>query len=507
MLAALLAVRYPHFADLAESWLATGATAFGIWHNGRPLAHWPGADDLAAPGLVAPIRLGATVIGDLRVAGLSDANAQARLAAEAALVSAMVQLEDELQRMTADLVESRDQLLALYRMAPVLRGHASLERALTSLLGEAIRLIKAQSGFAVFVPDSDGPTLIQHPERHLDEALVWRCFWHAHANNYVGLPPAADVPSALPPGIQNLLFLPLPIRGAIAAGLGLVNKPGAGFTAPDIKLARAIAEQTSAQIENVLLAQETAGQARLQSEMDLARRVQARLLPQHAPSVAGLELVAHSRPVFHVGGDFYDFVALPERPFIFTVGDVVGKGLSAALLMTMTRAALHSKAAFLPDPTPQAIIRQANADMYGHFTQVGSFATAFVGCYRPAERLLTYANAGHAPVIYRPRDGAPVLLEADGTAIGVLTASLCRDRTVELGPGDLLVVATDGFIDARDPTSAMFGCERLLHLVDSLAGHTPREIADAIYHAIGHFEASRPQDDDQTLVVIKGVAA
>jgi sigma-B regulation protein RsbU (phosphoserine phosphatase) len=232
-----------------------------------------------------------------------------------------------------------------------------------------------------------------------------------------------------------------------------------------------------------------------------------RLLPQQLPRVDKLDIYASSRPALQVGGDFYDFVTQPDRPFIFSVADVTGKGMAAALLMTMARTAIHSKASFMPKPTPEIVMKNSNEDLFEDFIQVGMFATAFIGQYQPHSQKLLYANAGHSPVIYRPANGRARLLEADSTPIGVLRVSLCKNHQVPLGLDDVLVVATDGFSEARNPRDEMFGYERLLELVDRAADRSAHAIADALFEAVDRFGVGRPQDDDQTLVVIKGAAA
>jgi sigma-B regulation protein RsbU (phosphoserine phosphatase) len=303
-----------------------------------------------------------------------------------------------------------------------------------------------------------------------------------------------------------MLAVPIWVRGSIMASLGLANRPG-GFGTPDTKLVRAIADQASAQIERMLLYQEMFDQAKLRTEMDLARRVQLDLMPRNLPAVPGLDLYATSRPALQVGGDFFDFIVGEGRPFLFSLGDVTGKGLSAALLMTMTRSAIHSKAQFMPDPTPEAVMRQSNEDLFNDFTRVGVFATAFVGQYEPGAQQILYANAGHSPVIYRPFDGEPRLLRADSTAIGILPVCHCRNQSVRMRPGDLLVVATDGFSDARNAHDEMFDIERLIELIDQLATQPACAIADAMFETVDRFGGGRNQDDDQTLVVIKGAAS
>ena len=129
------------------------------------------------------------------------------------------------------------------------------------------------------------------------------------------------------------------------------------------------------------------------------------------------------RPALQVGGDFYDYFVSAKtigRPFTFAVGDVSGKGLSAALLMAMTRTNLRGNALRTADCTPETILARANEDLYDDFTEVGMMATVLVGQYDPASGMLSYANAGHSPVILCPAGGPARLLEADGPAMGVL---------------------------------------------------------------------------------------
>ncbi|RMD81683.1 MAG: serine/threonine-protein phosphatase, partial [Chloroflexi bacterium] len=164
----------------------------------------------------------------------------------------------------------------------------------------------------------------------------------------------------------------------------------------------------------------------------------------------------------------------------------------------------HSKAQFMPSPTPASVMRQSNEDLYNDFTRIGVFATVFVGQYEAERREIAYVNAGHAPVIYRPRSGNAELLLADNTAIGILPVNHFQNRYLPLRPGDLLVVATDGFSDARNVDDEMFGIERLLVAIDELAERSAREIADGLFSAIDRFSAGHPQDDDQTLIVLKG---
>jgi sigma-B regulation protein RsbU (phosphoserine phosphatase) len=241
--------------------------------------------------------------------------------------------------------------------------------------------------------------------------------------------------------------------------------------------------------------------------MQLAQSVQLNLLPQRPPGVMGLDLWAASHPASTVGGDFYDFILRPDQSLTFTVGDVSGKGMPAALLMAMTRTVIRNKAKSVPSPTPEVVMGLSNEELYHDFTEVSMFATVFVGQYEPDSRELLYANAGHSPVIYCPAGGAARLLRADGTAMGILPKSMSADQRLLLEPGDVLVVGTDGLSEAHNAHDEMFGYDRLLEVVESLAVRPAQAIADGLYQTVNNFSAGQPQDDDQTLVVLKGVNA
>jgi sigma-B regulation protein RsbU (phosphoserine phosphatase) len=486
---------------MAEAWLQAGAASFGLWSDSQPLARWPTGSPDAQSALVSMLQVHGATIGELRVAGLSGAVWQTRLDADARLVSQLAVIEDELERMTAELIDSQDQLLALYDLTQSTRSHLDIDQTLHSLTHESARLVKADRAALIFAAKGRQPTLALYPPAPEDDDELLRLL-SSERDLVLNWPQRA---MAFPAEIRNLLFVPMTIRGAQSAGLALINKSNGDFTSPDLKLARALSDQAGAQIENVLLYQETLEQARLKAEMDLAADIQLRLLPQHTPQVAGLDICAGSRPALQVGGDFYDFIQRSNRPLVFTVGDVSGKGMSAALLMAVSRTVIANAAKFMPDPTSDGIMRRANEDLYDDFTEVSMFATAFIGQYNRALRELTYANAGHSPVIFCPAGGRARMLEADGTAIGVLPVSLCEKQTLAFQPGDVLIVASDGFSEARNPAKELFGYDRLLRLAEDLREQSAQEIGNALFAAVERFGAGQPQDDDQTIIVLKAL--
>ncbi|MDV7391051.1 PP2C family protein-serine/threonine phosphatase, partial [Arthrospira platensis SPKY1] len=327
------------------------------------------------------------------------------------------------------------------------------------------------------------PVSVHHPRRMVDDQIlhyalnVMQTTQRKMLLNENDLWPAHSA-------LRNLLLFPLHIRGVRRAALGLLNKVGSEFLTPDEKLVEAISQHVAARIENLLLYNQMLDQTRLQTEMELAQRVQSNLLPRQVPQISGLDLWATSRPAHQVGGDFYDFLDRPGRPFAFAVGDISGKGLPAALLMAMTRMVIRAKTGTLPYPSPNAVLARSNEELYDDFTGVNMFATVFVGQYNGAKRELVFANAGHSPVIYRPAQGDARLLQADSTALGILPTSRPTNQQVRLHAGDVLVVGTDGLSEAHDSHKKMFGYDKLLQLVNMLAEASAKEIANGLYQAV-----------------------
>ena len=378
-----------------------------------------------------------------------------------------------------------------------------MDDLLNTFATEAARLVKAPATCALLV--SDHPMEVAHyPETLLTQPMLMALFGQVQETGRYVLLQGENASSLLPPTVESVLVKPVRIRGEICGAIIAMNKAD-GFHSPDIKLLRVLADYAGTQIESTMLHQELLSRARMQTEMELAQNVQLRLLPQQLPQVADVDIAAGTLPALQVGGDFYDCMYQPGEPFTFVVGDVTGKGMPAALLMMMSRTLICSKARSMSDITPASILGSANDDLYDDFTEVGMFATVFIGQYDQRERMLYYANAGHSPVIYCPLGGSAVLLEADGTPMGVLPVSLCENQALELRSGDVLVAATDGFSEAANEDGELFGYERLLYLVEGLAQETAQGIASGMFDAIATFSSGHQQDDDQTLFVIKGV--
>ena len=210
-------------------------------------------------------------------------------------------------------------------------------------------LIKTQAAFAYLEQSSGGRLFVQHPTTGIDEQVLLDLIDRSDGD-HTGVLINDATGAILPAGVTNIVLLPISIRGSSIAGIGLVNKLDGDFTSPDLKLIRAICDQAGAQVENILLYQESLEQERLRTEIDLAAQIQSRLLPQHLPQIAGIDIVAGSRPALQVGGDFYDFITKPDQSTTFAVGDVAGKGISASLIMSITHTVLRNCGTFHDNP-------------------------------------------------------------------------------------------------------------------------------------------------------------
>lgn len=504
MLAAVVSAQRNQFKAMAEAWLASGAKSFSVWADGQMLRSWPGSIQVDTAVLRAPISLNGSEIGDLRVTGISTAAAEGLLRSEAGIVSRLARMEKELKGMTARLIDTQDQLLAMYDLTEATRHQLDMGELLQQLAYKTAQLEATEGSFLMHKQEDDSLYIEYYPQPMLDEEIIRSCLKKVQNTGNELLLNLSETEYSKA-GLRNLLFVPIRIRGEITAALGLVNKRDGDFLSPDTKLARVIAEHAGSRMEHLVLYKESLEQTRLQVEADLAQRVQLNLLPKKFPKITGLDLWAGSQPASHVGGDFYDFINTPNKPFTFTVGDVSGKGMPAALLMAMTRTVIRTKTNIEPSPSPEVILDKCNEELYDDFTEVSMFATVFIGQFDENSEQLTYANAGHSPVIYCPADGEPRMLEADGTAMGVLPTSLSEDHTITMKKGDVLVVATDGFSEASNTNEEFFGYDRLLKVIKVLSKKPAKSIVEGLYETISNFSAGHQQDDDQTLIVVKTI--
>lgn len=410
-----------------------------------------------------------------------------------------------LEGLTAELVQTRDQLVALYQVSQASRGCWQVEQVLERTVETIERLVSAQAVLLSIQPEDQDSFTFQTPQNFLDQEIFEQVLFCPQGKDLLAAGHFGAVRSV---ASLRVLVLPLDIRGATQATLGLVFEKQQQLKSPEIKLARAIADYAGAQIENVLLFQASLELTRLETEMDLAHQVQRRLLPQRVPVTPGLQIWGASQPAHRVGGDFFDFVPNAEDHVLnFLVGDISGKGLSAALIMAMTRTILRSEIQDAQGENPQVVLQRANSALYEDFLEQNMFATVLVGSYHPQSRLLEFANAGHSPVVYLPLDGAARLVEPDGTPLGILHQTLSQKQSLVLQNGDIFMVGTDGITEAENEIGQRYGIDRMLDTIHQIKHLPAARLGQRLVEDVKLFSGRRPAADDLTLLVLKANAA
>jgi len=310
--------------------------------------------------------------------------------------------------------------------------------------------------------------------------------------------------------LQTEVLLPLNARdkllGFISLGPKRSDEP---YSGSDLRLLKSVAAQTGLALENARLmsaiADEVAQRERLNRELEIAREVQERLFPQTLPPIAGIAYAGACRPALGVGGDYYDFLALPGGQLGIAVGDVSGKGIAAALTMASLQASLRGEATRMTDDLA-ALVSNVNRLVY-EASSANRYATFFYGQYNPASRLLTYVNAGHNPpmLFHRPSTGEWQLsrLETGGTVVGLLESFPYQQAASTIAPGDIFIAFTDGISEAMNAADEEWGEERLVETIRGCGGSNPSEIIARIMQAADAFVAGAKQHDDMTLVVLE----
>ncbi len=253
---------------------------------------------------------------------------------------------------------------------------------------------------------------------------------------------------------------------------------------------------------------------RLQTELEIAREVQSQLYPKEAPPTCGLKLTVRCDPARMVSGDYYDYAQIARGKLAFAIGDVAGKGISAALLMATLQAALRAQistytplraneCADVPEVDAARLVTKLNKQIYAH-TAPEKYATFFFATFDEDTRTLTYTNAGHlSPLLFRKDEVIP--LDSNGTVVGAFPFAQYDESCMILNPGDLLVCYTDGITEPENAYGEMFGEERMIDLIKKHAAEDDHEIVRIVLDSVRSWTGSPELHDDMTLLLARQV--
>lgn len=245
----------------------------------------------------------------------------------------------------------------------------------------------------------------------------------------------------------------------------------------------------------------TAARERIESELSIANKIQMGMVPHKFPEADNLDLYAKLKPAREVGGDFYDFLLKDGRSLYFAIGDVSGKGIPAALVMSVTIAAFRSIAKLELD-CAQIVSEINNTLCEGN--EQSMFVTLFIGRLDLATGELTYCNAGHNPaVVIDPQGNASFLQQKSNLAIGLMEGFDYQMESITLSPGTRLVLYTDGVTEAEQEDKSQFGNARLLGWASAQQCQGAKEACKDLYYNVKAFAGDTPQNDDITIMTIK----
>lgn len=411
-----------------------------------------------------------------------------------------------------------DPLATLYRISQAFSSSLDLDEVLDRVMDEVVATTQAERGFLMLREPEGELTVrvargmdqqaIDSPEFQVSRSVVER----VAANGQPTLTSDAQSDSWLGGrasvrmlGLRAILCVPLKLKGAPIGVIYVDNRLQVGIFSPqDLELLAGIASSAAIAIENARLYAIAVDRGRLERELQMAREVQANLIPRRTPSFPGWEFAAAWRPAREVSGDFYDFIPLDPRRLGVVIADVTDKGMPAALFMAHTRSVL--RASLVGHPVPAEAVTAAN-----RLAAADSANGMFVSlCYVEvdAEGGAVWVNAGHnPPLVYRPSTRAFTELARHGLPLGIDEAARYAQGGERLQEGDLILMYTDGLSEGADAEGREFGTGGARQVLEATAGSSAAAILAALLKAHADFLGSTAPSDDVTVVVLQRRAA
>jgi serine phosphatase RsbU (regulator of sigma subunit) len=424
-----------------------------------------------------------------------------------------VTLSDSRQQVL--LAQSPSRLMAILEITSRLAQTFQLNQLLPKILDSLFQLFKqADRGFILLIDEETGvPVPRQIQTRHerdgttprFSRQIVAQCL--KSGNALLSKDACQDFnasESVAEAKIRSVMCVPLLTRDTNEP-FGLIQLDtqdrGKKFNGEDLKLLVAVAGQAAIAIENAKLYQVMHEREQGERDMVLARQVQRSILPEHLPEVPNYEFFAHYASALEVGGDYYDFIVRPDGQVVVTIGDVAGKGMPAALLMA--KLASDARYCLLSEADPAAAVARLNNLLLPSAQQIDRFVTLVTALLDPERQTVALVNAGHlAPLLYRqasgaveeamPRDGA-------GMPVGIRKDTCYSVWPVHLGPGDCLLLFTDGVTEATDAREHQF---KECRVRDSLQAGPPgpHAMGERLVAAVKQYSLGSKQRDDITVV-------
>lgn len=410
---------------------------------------------------------------------------------------------------------SIERLETLYRVSQALASTLELEAVLKAVMDQIIAVTKAERGFLMLGATAQALRFqaargidqqeINDPEFQVSRGIIDKVAQSAQpvvtsdAQQEAWL---AGRQSVMSLKLRSIMCVPMMLKDQMIGLVYVDNRMQAGIFRPDdLDMLQVVANTAAVAIENARLHEQAVVQARLERELEVAQQVQASLIPDQAPSVPGFELGARWRAAYEVAGDFYDFVPRPDGEMGIVIGDVTDKGVAAAFFMALARTTVRASLASQAEAV--ACLAQANRLLCADASS-GMFVTLFYLGLRPGQCRVVGVNAGHNPPLwYRASRSELRALDRGGLPLGIEEAQTYADQEFEVEPGDILLLYTDGLVDAEDTDRQPYGLERLEAALRAQAERPAAELAAGLEAEVTKYCRGAPAVDDVTLVVVR----
>jgi serine phosphatase RsbU (regulator of sigma subunit) len=301
-------------------------------------------------------------------------------------------------------------------------------------------------------------------------------------------------------GVGTRMGAPLIYHG-VHYGVVYVESKHSGFRQEDVDLLQTVATQAGLAMHATRVQAQLVNREKLERDLRVARQIQRSLLPANVPQVVGLDFAVHYEPAYQIGGDFYDFIWHDPSHLGLAVGDVAGKAISAALYMARLTSELRSRAAIAR--TPARLLRRVNQEI-SQLGDDGMFATLVYCIYDLENRSLVFTNAGHCVPLLRRGDRVfPLQAERAHTPpLGVTPELEAGEARVQLHSGDMLIMVSDGILEARDPRGNDYGLSRLSRRIRTARGNVNDIVKSILADIDSHVGEQGQQGDDMTIVAM-----
>ncbi|HEX4998948.1 MAG TPA: GAF domain-containing SpoIIE family protein phosphatase [Terriglobia bacterium] len=298
---------------------------------------------------------------------------------------------------------------------------------------------------------------------------------------------------------RSEMVVPLTYKGRVIGVVDLESTEVEYFTEYHQQLLMTLASRIASALVNAeLYARVSENERRMDREMKIAREIQLRLMPEEIPSVDPLDIAVTFKSVAHLGGDLYDFIEFDDGRLAIVVGDVAGKGAPAALYAALSSGIIRTRAT--RKYPPGQMLELVNKTLYERPIE-SQYCALTYAVFEPKTRTIAMANSG-LPYPLLLRDGSARFLDLAGIPVGLLPETKYQELELQLLPGDVLVLYSDGLVEARNETDEDFGLKRLAQVITENGGESAQHIVTAVNNAVDEFVGRVPPHDDRTLIVI-----